>query len=165
MDDHAAVWHWRPEPQWLGLSVLGMVAGALTGAVYITVVVVADFSGEGMMNSDPEGTLLGLLGLAVFGAAGGALAGLVAGAAVGFVLTFLVGRGMPGRAPVVLAFLGATGTAALLSWLVLTEVLPQGYRGDLELTVSAVAVAAGLIATWFRGQLPASPGLADAGSR
>lgn len=97
MEDHPAKWHWRPEPRWLMLSLLGMTAGGLVGAIYVVVNVAADFLSTGALNGDPGGTLKDLLGLAVFGAVGGAVAGLTGGVAVGLVLTFLVGRDMPGR--------------------------------------------------------------------
>lgn len=157
MEDHPAKWHWHPEPRWLMLSLLGVTAGGFTGAVYVVVVVIATFLSTGVANYDPGGALMGILGLAVFGAVGGAVAGLVAGVAVGFVLTFLVGRDMPGRAAMVLSFAGAAATVALLMWLVV-RILDGVYQDHLALIVSASAVAAGLVAMWFRGQLPLQRG-------
>ena len=153
MTDHPATWHWRPEPGWLMLSLLGMALGGLAGVAYVVAIVAANFGDNGALNGDPGGTLIGLLGLAVFGAVGGAASGLAAGAAVGCVLTFLVGRDMPGRTASALAFSGAAVTVALLLWLVLPAVASAVGRDHLTLLVLASAVVAGLEAMRFRGHL------------
>jgi hypothetical protein len=140
------------------LSLLGMTAGGFIGAVYVVVIVTADFVSTGALNGDPGGTLMGLLGLAVFGAAGGAVAGVAGGGAVGFVLTFLVGRDMPGRAASALTFVGAATTVAVLLWLVLPTVLSAVYQDHLAVLVVVLAVASGLGAMWFREQLTALRG-------
>lgn len=136
------------------LSLLGMTFGGLVGVAYVVAIVVASFVDSGVLNGDPGGTLLGLLGLAVFGAVCGAATGLAGGAAVGCVLTFLVGRDMPGRTASALTFSGAAATVALSLWLVLPAVLSGADRDHFALLVLASAVATGLAAMWFRGQLP-----------
>lgn len=148
-------WHWSPEPEWLWLSVLGMTVGGFLGATYVVVLTVVTFTGAGV-NGDPDGTLMGLLGLAVFGVVIGSLVGATGGLAVGLVLTFLVGRRMPGHSASVLTFAGAAVTAALVSWPVLGQVLGLDARDDSRALayVSASAVIAGLVALWFRHQLP-----------
>ncbi|CUR59449.1 membrane hypothetical protein [metagenome] len=154
MTDHRATWRWRPEPGWLMLALLGMTVGGLLGAVYVVVVVIADVVDKGVLNGDTGGTLIGLLGLAVFGSVGGAVTGLAGGVAVGVVLTFLVGRDMPGRAASALTFVGTAATVALLLWLALPAVLSGAYEDHLAVLELTSAVAAGLGALWFRGQLP-----------
>ena len=136
------------------LSLLGMTVGGLLGAVYVVVVVTADVVTKGALNGDTGGTLIGLLGLAVFGSIGGAVTGLAGGVAVGLVLTFLVGRDMPGHTASALTFMGTAATTALLLWLVLPTVLGGAYQAHVAVLELTSAVAAGLGALWFRGQLP-----------
>lgn len=154
MTDQPGTWHWRPEPGWLMLSLLGATFGGLVGAAYVVATVAVSVVDTGALNGDPGGTLVGLLGLAAFGAVGGAASGLAGGAAVGGVLTFLVGRDMPGRTAWALTFSGAAATVGLSLWLVLPAVLSGTDRDRLVLLVLASAVTAGLGAMWFRGQLP-----------
>lgn len=152
MGDQQDTWRWRPEPGWLGLSFLGMIAGALIGAAYVVVMVMLNFNVTGALNGDSGGTLMGLLGLAVLGAVYGAAAGLTGGAAVGLVLTFLVGRGMSGPSAPVLTFIGAALTVALLLWSVVPRVFDTT-PSDSALVVPVSAAAVGLVALWFRHQL------------
>jgi hypothetical protein len=69
------------------------------------------------------------------------------------VLMFLVGRGMPGRVPAVLAFVGAAATVGVLARPVLAPVL-RAESGAVDVLISVSAVIAGLVAVSFRGQLP-----------
>ena len=152
MGEQQDTWQWRPEPGWLGLSLVGMVAGGLVGALYAVVMAVVDFNVAGALNGDSGATLMGLLGLAVFGAVYGALAGLAGGSAVGLVLTFLVGRDMPGATASLLTFTGAATTLALLLWWVVPHVFVTTSSGS-PLVVPASSTAVGLVALWFRAQL------------
>ena len=66
----------------------------------------------------------------------------------------MVGRRMPGRASSVLTVMGAATTVALMVWPVVDSVLDLASHGGIALVVSASAVVAGLVAVWFRDQLP-----------
>lgn len=154
-EDH---WHWRPEPGWLWLSLLGLTSGALVGVAFAVVIVAVDVFGAGALSGD-GGSLGALLGLGVFGAVLGGGVGLVLGCAAGVVLMFLVGRRMPGRAPVVLAFVGAAATVGVLARPLLAPVL-RVESDAVAVVIAASAVIAGLVAVWFRGQLP-GPGPED----
>lgn len=149
-------WHWRPEPGWLWLSILGMTTGGPVGAAYFTVFTITNFNGGGAVGGGPDATFVGLLGIAVFGFVVGGLVGLAGGFGVGLVLTFLVGRKVPGRRASVLTFVGAATTAAVMTWPVLTQMLNLSAHSDSRVAVfvSASAIIAGLMAMWFRYQLP-----------
>lgn len=151
-------WHWRPEPGWLWLSLLGLTSGALVGIVFAVVVVMVDVFGAGALNSDSGGSLGALLGLGVFGAVLGGAVGLVLGSATGGVLMLLVGRRMPGRGQAVLAFVVAAATVGVLGRPLLAPVLRVESAAVIVL-LSASALIAGLVAVWFRRQLP-GPGRA-----
>ena len=157
MERGAERWRWRPEPGWLWLSLLGLMTGAFVGAVLAVVVVIVDVFGAGTLAGDADGFLGALLGLGVFGALLGGGVGFVLGCAVGFVLMLLVGRRMPGRAPAVLAFVGAAGTVVVLARPVLAPYV-RVESGAASVLIAASAVIAGLVSVWFRGQLPRPAG-------
>ena len=154
MERRADRWRWRPEPRWLWLSLLGLTVGALVGTIFAVVVVVMDVFVAGA--GDSYGFLGAILGLGLFGALLGGGVGLVLGCAVGVVLMLAVGRHMPGRAPAVLAFVGAAATVAVLARPVLAPFL-RVESEPVTVLISASAAIAGLVAVWFRGQLPRPP--------
>ena len=156
MEPYDDRWQWRPEPGWLWLSLLGLMAGAFVGAVFAVVIVLVDVFGAGTLADDATGFLGALFGLGVFGAVLGGGVGLVLGFAVGCVLMLLVGRCMPGRAAGVVAFVGAATTVVVLARPVLAPYVRVESDGVTALTWASAAIA-GLVAVWFRGQLPRPP--------
>ncbi|MBD3925130.1 hypothetical protein IEZ26_10895 [Nocardioides cavernae] len=156
MERRAERWRWRPEPGWLWLSLLGLTTGAFVGAVLAVVVVLVDVFGAGALAGDAIGIPGAVLGLGVFGALLGGGVGFVLGGAVGVVLMLLVGRRMPGRAPAVLAFVGAAATVVVLARPVLAPFL-RVQSDVVTVLISASGVIAGLVAVWFRAQLPRPP--------
>lgn len=143
-------WRWRPEPGWLWLSLLGLMSGAVVGAVFAFVLVIQDGFGARSLADDPGGFFGAVLGLGVFGALLGGGVGFVLGCAAGVVLMLLVGRRMPGRAPAVLAFFGAACAVVVLA----RPVLAPYIRVESDAVPVLTAVIAGSVAVWFRRQLP-----------